>query len=87
MKKERAVERARVRKGAGVNQPSILTQFRKIAGSSNTRASNRPSKVPSVAKGQSNGSTSTTPVMGGAGGKMNIQSRKGDLRGKMKALV
>ena len=65
MKRERAVERARVRKGAGVNQPSILTQFRKLAGSSNTRASNRPSKVTLVVTGQSNGSTSTTPVMGG----------------------
>ena len=64
LKRERAVERARVRKGAGVNQPSILTQFRKLAGSSNTRASNRPSKVTLVATGQSNGSTSTNPVMG-----------------------
>ena len=29
LKREKAVERARVRKGAGSNQPSLLTQFRK----------------------------------------------------------
>ena len=64
MKRDRAVERARMRKGAGSNQPSILNQFRKMAANNNTKASNRPSKVTLVATGQSNRSSSTSPVMG-----------------------
>ena len=38
VKRERAVERARLRKGAGANQPSILKQFKQVA-------SNKPSRV------------------------------------------
>ena len=49
-----------MRKGAGANQPSILTQFKQVARSGSTIISTRPGKIPSVAKG----STSTNPVMG-----------------------
>ena len=50
-KKKRAVERARMRKGAGANQPSILTNFKQVARSGSTIISTRPGKVPSVAIG------------------------------------
>ena len=70
-KKSKEVAKARKRMGVGKEQPSITDRFK--AGVAKPNMSNRPSKVPLVTLGQSNGSLSISQVkQGGAWGRMNI---------------
>ena len=72
-KKTKEVAKARKRMGVGKEQPSISDRFKAKNGVANPTTSNRTSMVPLVTLGQSNGSTSISPVkQGGIGGRMNI---------------